>query len=421
MSISDYRAFLPDRDEDRLRELRGLDARSYAEYAKTDPFTGPMIEGWAELYPEPFTGVTCDGVVRPGVYEVGPVRPDRRAPVADMVKAARRLLDGLDPEPRSKVQYDLGAHEWRTWANPEFMQHDTGLRLDDLDAETIEQCLEVVRASLSPEGYALVRDLMQVNAVMGDLVDLPVILGEYSYHFSMFGEPDEIAPWGWSLFGHHIALNCLVVDGRLVVSPVFLGAEPSTVDTGPLDGSELFVERIATARRLMGALSTEQIAAVRTFERVVDPSMPEGRVHSGDERHLAGAFQDNRVIPYEGLAYSALPPIAQEAMLELVDQFHEFWPEGPRAVRRDEILGHLDDTWFSWIGGFGPSEPFYFRIQSPVVILELDHHCGVFLTNDEPMHFHIHTVMRMPNGNDYGRLLAAAQLPAGSALPGDVV
>ena len=47
-------------------------------------------------------------------------------------------------------------------------------------------------------------------------------------------------------------------------------------------------------------------------------------------------------------------------------------------------------------------------MQSPVVIAELDHHCGVFLTNDTPAPFHIHTVLRTPNGNDYGRALVRA-------------
>ena len=43
------------------------------------------------------------------------------------------------------------------------------------------------------------------------------------------------------------------------------------------------------------------------------------------------------------------------------------------------------------------------RVQSPVVIAELDHHCGVFLDYDTPQTFHIHTVLRTPHGNDYGR------------------
>jgi hypothetical protein len=39
----------------------------------------------------------------------------------------------------------------------------------------------------------------------------------------------------------------------------------------------------------------------------------------------------------------------------------------------------------------------------PVVIAELDHHCGVFVDYDQPKPFDIHTVLRTPHGNDYGR------------------
>lgn len=39
------------------------------------------------------------------------------------------------------------------------------------------------------------------------------------------------------------------------------------------------------------------------------------------------------------------------------------------------------------------------------VIIEFDHHSGVFLTNGEPAKFHIHTLLRTPNGGDYGTAL----------------
>lgn len=419
MTSDGFRAYLPEQDDPRIAELRGLDTYQYAEFAKTDAFTGPLIDGWATLYPEPFAGITSDGQLIDGLFELREPHEDLRAPVASMVDAASRLVDSLTDAARDRLTYPLGAHEWRTWANPEFMQHNPGLRLDELDEGVRENCLAVVEASLSASGFAMVRQLMRINAFMGDLVELPVILGEYSYNFSIFGTPDETEPWGWNFFGHHIAVNCLVVGGQMVISPVFLGAEPSYVDDGPLKGTRVFDDRISTAHRLIAELTEAQRNEARTFERMVDPAMPEGRIHTGDERHLGGAFQDNRVVPYEGTPVKGMSDDARQQLLTSVDQFLELLPAGPAAVRRDEIVDHLDDTWFTWIGGFGEDDPFYFRIQSPVVILELDHHCGVFLTNDEPMPFHIHTVMRTPNGNDYGRVLASQHLGPGAALPGD--
>ena len=54
------------------------------------------------------------------------------------------------------------------------------------------------------------------------------------------------------------------------------------------------------------------------------------------------------------------------------------------------------------MGGVDEASVFYYRIHSPVILIEFDHHIGVFLTNEAPAKFHIHTIVRTPNGNDYG-------------------
>ena len=126
-------------------------------------------------------------------------------------------------------------------------------------------------------------------------------------------------------------------------------------------------------------------------------------MHPGDERHLAGAFQDNRVIPVEGIAVADMPAAAKDLVLAIAEQFVMPLPAGPRAARLREIEEFLPQTWFSWIGGHLPGDVFYYRIQSPVLIAELDHHCGVFLDYRTPQPFHVHTVLRTPHGNDYGR------------------
>ena len=74
----------------------------------------------------------------------------------------------------------------------------------------------------------------------------------------------------------------------------------------------------------------------------------------------------------------------------------------PSTVKMDEIKGHLDETYLSWMGGFEKDSVFYYRIHSPVVLIEFDHQNGIALNDDEPTRNHIHTVMRTPNGNDYG-------------------
>ncbi|MCZ2848822.1 DUF3500 domain-containing protein [Modestobacter sp. VKM Ac-2978] len=400
----EFRQYLFPHDHPRLAEVRGLDPYAYREHARTPgTFTGGLVEGWTPLYLEEFRGVTSDGTLREGLYPLTPAEPGEEAPVAAMVAAAQDLLAALDDDGRGRIAFPVDAPEWQTWANPEFMQFDTGLRLEFQPPEVREKALALVRASLSPEGFELTHAMMLINGFLGEVVGLANVLNEFSYNIAVYGTPDLRSPWGWQLFGHHCALNCLVVEGRMQLSPVFLGAEPNEIDAGPHAGTESFTERIAAGLAVMAALPPEQRQAATVYAQMVDPAMPPGRVHPGDERHLAGAFQDNRVIPVEGIPVAEMPPAAQRLVLAIVEQFLGLLPEGPRRARVREVTAHLDETWFSWIGGCEPGDVFYYRVQSPVLITELDHHCGVFLDYRTPQPFHVHTVLRTPHGNDYGR------------------
>ena len=72
----------------------------------------------------------------------------------------------------------------------------------------------------------------------------------------------------------------------------------------------------------------------------------------------------------------------------------------------DEVEAHLDETYFAWIGGSGDDAVFYYRIHSPVILIEFDHQRPVGLRHllpTGPHRQHIHAVVRTPNGNDYGK------------------
>jgi hypothetical protein len=73
-----------------------------------------------------------------------------------------------------------------------------------------------------------------------------------------------------------------------------------------------------------------------------------------------------------------------------------------------EVRKHLDDTYFAWIGGTDTSSVFYYRIHSPVVLIEFDHQTPIGIRHlmpgvKTPIRDHIHSVLRTPNGNDYGK------------------
>jgi hypothetical protein len=69
-----------------------------------------------------------------------------------------------------------------------------------------------------------------------------------------------------------------------------------------------------------------------------------------------------------------------------------------------EVRAHLDQTYFGWIGDAAPDSVFYYRIHSPVILIEFDHQTPVALEGPRvPGRAHIHSVVRTPNGNDYGK------------------
>jgi len=395
MSHNDYRPFVPAPGH---TNIVGPTPRAHAETRLQNPRAQGLFGTWAKLAATPFAGLTADGHVRPGLFSLQP----EDAPTPAMVEAVKLLLRVLSPAQRSAMCFPVDSELWRHWQNTELYVEHHGLRLDEVGTPVREMVLAVLRASLSGKGYDVTRGVMQLNRFLGDLVAGPEVLGEWAYIFCLFGTPSESEPWGWQLFGHHLSLNCFVIGRQMVFTPCFLGAEPNYADTGPFAGTRLFEDEERGGLALMRSLSPGQQNRAIVAHSMVGGDLPPDRRHFADNLHLGGAYQDNRIVPYEGLRASELSALQRRDLLDLVASYVAPLPPGPLAARLAEAERHLAETHFCWIGGSDEASPFYYRIQSPVVFIEFDHHAGVFLTNAEPAKFHVHTIVRTPNGNDYG-------------------
>ena len=395
MSRPDYRPFVPAPGKS---NIAGPTPRAHAQARLQSPRAQGLFGTWATLASAPFKGMTADGHVRPGLFSLQP----EDAPTPAMVAAVNDLLRRLSPAQRSAMCFPVDSDLWRHWQNTELYVEHHGLRLDEVGAPIQAAVMTVLRASLSGKGYDVARDVMQLNRFLGDLVGGPEVLGEWAYIFCLFGTPSESEPWGWQLFGHHLSLNCFVIGRQMVLTPCFFGAEPNYADTGPFAGTRLFEDEERAGLALMRSLSPKQQDRAIVAHSMMGGDLPDGRRHFADNLHLGGAYQDNRIVPYEGLRGSELSALQRRNLMELVAAYVAPLPSGPLAARLTDVERHLADTHFCWIGGFEEESPFYYRIQSPVIFIEFDHHAGVFLTNAEPAKFHVHTIVRTPNGNDYG-------------------
>lgn len=395
MSDSDYHPFVPAPGRS---NIAGPTPRAHAEARMQNPRAQDLFDTWAKLGEAPFAGLTADGHVQSGLFSL----QAEDAPTPAMIAAVTDLLLRLTPAQRRATRFPVDSQLWRHWQNTELYVEHHGLRLDEADVSIKGAVMAVVRASLSARGYGVTRDVMRLNRFLGDLVGGPQVLGEWAYIFCLFGDPSDSEPWGWQLFGHHLCLNCFVIGRQMVLTPCFFGAEPNYADTGPFAGTRLFQDEERAGLALMRSLPAQQQNQAIVAHSMMGGDLPAGRRHFADNLHLGGAYQDNRIVPYEGLRASELSALQRRDLMDLVAAYVAPLPPGPLAARLAEVERHLADTHFCWIGGFEETSPFYYRIQSPVIFIEFDHHAGVFLTNAEPAKFHVHTIVRTPNGNDYG-------------------
>lgn len=356
---------------------------------------------------EPLVGITTDGHVVPGLFALQDTGWDPE-PAS---RAAAAFLDCLTPAQREAVLFAVDADEWRMWINafPDWDPH--GLSLEDLGPAQRGRALTILEASLSATGYSDVRTAMKLNAALGELIgQYRDTLTEYRYSFAVFGTPSATEPWGWQLWGHHLDVHCFIIGRQMVLTPTFIGAEPTEADRGTHKGLRLFDEQRTAGLDLRRSFRPGQArqAVLHSSIRVQD--LPAELADPVNGRHLGGPAQDNRVIPYAGLPARDLSPSQRELMLHLVKIYAQRLPDGPAAAFMDSVARHLGNTHIAWIGGSGDDDAFYYRIHSPVVLIEYDCHQGVFLDNDQPEPFHVHTIVRTPNGGDYGRDLLRRHL-----------
>jgi hypothetical protein len=356
----------------------------------------------AQTAQSPYVGVTADGHAVPGLYPLPECGP---AP-EDLVTAAVEYLTSLPSHQETDARVpvdDIGA--WRLWTNafPDVFV-PKGILLEDLSPISRQQALNIISKSISASGYRTVRSLMRLNQALGELVlDYGDTLREYMYWFTIFGEPHATGPWGWTLMGHHIDISCFVLGGQVVLSPMFLGAEPVYAADGTYSGESALMDERANGLRLRMALTESQARRAVLFGSMLAKDLPPHLAGQVEGRLRSGAGRDNLVMPYEGICASEMSSAQRELLLELVAGYVGRLPAQPAAARMLEVERHLMETWFAWIGGSSLRQAFYYKIHSPVVLIEYDNHVGVFLGNRDPEPFHVHTIIRTPNGNDYGR------------------
>jgi len=350
--------------------------------------TGTAQRAGGAAQPQPFKGLTADGTIEAGLFPIKATGVSTR-PVRE---SAQRFLQALTAEQRTKTTYAVDDDEWLKWNNVHRYARQ-GVNVDEMTEAQRERAFDLMRASLSAKGFERSRAVMKLNGHLADLLNRHDEYGEWLYHLTVMGAPSDTEPWGWQLDGHHLIVNYFVLGDQVVMTPTFMGSEPVTATEGRYAGTSIMQDEQNKGLAFMRALSDEQ-RATATIQAAKTANMP-----------LAHAFRDNVQMPYVGLPGTKLTVGQRTMLLELVGEYVGNMADGHAKVRMDEVGSQLDRTHFAWAGGTGNDDVFYYRIQSPVILIEFDHQSPVALPGERgvPTRAHIHSVVRTPNGNDYGK------------------
>ncbi len=332
-----------------------------------------------------------------GVRRLSDPEPPQPAPLrstgdstASMVAAAQAFLDSLSLEQRYGCHVGIESDVYRSWCNFHSFLFRRGAVLHDLSETQRDLALTLLKESMGEAGFETARNIMRLNEYLGDVTGRPDEFGQWYYWLSIMGMPSATEPWGFQLDGHHLNINCFVLGDQVVLTPTFMGSEPVSADSGPYAGTRVLAEEEARALRLMESLTPEQAA-----KAVVGTELPFDV--------FGHAFNDDYVVPDEGLSTAEMSPAQRELLTDLIRIYTARERDGQNRLAA--VLAHLDDTRFTVIGGWEGESAFYYRVDNRAIVIEFVHQPGVMFANDLPSRRQAHTLVRTPNGNDYGKSL----------------
>ena len=340
---------------------------------------------------EPFKGITANGKVEPGFFGIH----STGVSTAAVRTAAERFLASLTKEQHDRTMFAIDDPEWRKWMNQHFYVRQ-GVSFREMSGSQRDAAFALLEASLSARGLKLTRDVMRLNETLAELTNDHEFLGEWLYFITVMGKPSATEPWGFQLDGHHAIVNYFVLGDQVVMTPFFVGSEPVAATAGAYKGISILQDEQNRGLDMLLALDKD-----RRANAILNPNKTENY-------NLTEAFKDNVVIDYAGTRVAEFSQPERRQLLDLVELYVGNMDDGHARVKMDEVKRQIDRTYFAWIGGSDSTSVYYYRIHSPVILIEFDHqrpaNLARFSKNPKlPTRQHIHCVVRTPNGNDYGK------------------
>jgi hypothetical protein len=307
------------------------------------------------------------------------------------VLAARAALRALSDSTRPAAAFSFDTTERSNWFYVPLDRR--GLTLARMTAEGRSRVDSLLLTGLSPRGFATAKNIMRHESILHDIEAAGppemrrFVRDSNKYYLSVFGEPDVSDAWGWRVEGHHLSVNYTEIGRSVqVVSPVFFGANPARVPSGPKAGLRILAAEEDLARDLVKMLD----AAQRRIAIFSDTAFVEIETRNDPKA---------RALKAEGLRAADMTPPQRAQLRRLVDHYAGRVSASARAhAMRDLEDGGFGELRFAWAGGTEVGQAHYYRIHGPTILVEYD--------NQQTNANHIHTVWRDLRHDFGGDLLA---------------
>lgn len=310
----------------------------------------------------------------------------KKPSIVTLAATMNSFRDSLSEELRTAASYPLGHKEMYSWSNlpPSRNQDRGGIEFSKLSGDQLSLFQKVLNAFLSDDGYTKV-SLITTRAETDLLKIREGFWASRPYYIALFGNPETDGSWGYQLDGHHLSLNFLVHGDEVSVVPAHFGTQPTFVN-----GTEVLEGERGNALSLLNSLDKSQ------KEKTIQNGRRGLKVGPGSTTDPYLNYDFSNFVGV-GLKASDLDDSQKEKLRDLIKSYIYNLESEFADIWMKDIEDNLNDTYFVWIGGNTENDSIYYRIFNPAVWIEF---------NDEERSGgkpnHIHTIIRSPNGKDYG-------------------
>ena len=294
----------------------------------------------------------------------------------DLSGTANAFLNLLSADVKSQIQFKLDDEERFNWHYvPRFRN---GVSLHDLTQPQLDAALNLLKASLSVQGYKKATDVMTLESVLREVENRSAddtYRDPKKYFFSIFGTPAKDQPWGWRLEGHHISLNFAAVNNKMESStPSFFGSNPATIPSGKRKGEQILKDESAAGFALVNSFSSAQLQTAVIAETAYSEILSENKRKAS-------------TLTPKGISYPDMNEQQKKLFMTLLDVYVKNYELGFSTTLMNKIkAAGIENLSFAWAGSLRPGKGHYYRIQGPMLLIEFD--------NTQNNANHIHSVVR---------------------------